>query len=303
MSDENDGPVFLVVAHTDSDMFTRLAKALYPHRVVAHIDRKSPQTEFERDAPSNVEFTESRVFVSWAGFSQVEAIEILLNHVREVPAKTPLVLLTGQDFPARNPEDFVHFLRKNESRQYVRSFDMRDATPKYTWQITRPHYQDIAPKSPRWLRRFLIFACRSTMRWHKLRAPDALHPRHGHANWVITREAATRIQEELARSEVRDFFKHTFAPDEKFVPTLLRSPDYESSRWNMPEGTFEGEGNWRYTNFHYIDASLRILTIEDLPAIRASGRYFVRKVATPASLPLIDALESSWKNKIDETPV
>lgn len=294
MNGELGGVIFLVVAHTDPVMFGRLVNSLQPFRVVVHIDKKSDEEPFRRAAPSNVEFTQRRVRVNWAGFSQIEAIEILLDHVAASAPSTHLILLTGQDFPSQNPAKFVDALRHSPGIQFVNHFLLDGSSRKYSWQVDRRHYQDLAPRLPRIARRAAIRILRVLTSWRRVQPPAGTAVSHGHANWVITREFASTVTRALADPRLRRYLRRVFASDEKFVPTILRSTSEATYDSRKCSGRYQGDGNWRYTNFHYIDPSLRILGMQDVDSIRRSGAYFVRKVTSSESLDLVDALEKSW---------
>ena len=46
-------------------------------------------------------------------------------------------------------------------------------------------------------------------------------------------------------------------------------------------------------NFHYIDASLdRYFTVDDYDELTGSGKYFVRKVTSARSSPLLDKIDA-----------
>lgn len=292
MASLTDSLVFLIAAHTDVAMFQKLTNALQPFRVVAHIDRKSNEKDFRSRVAPNVEFVSKRHRVNWAGFSQVKAIESMINHASDVHPDTYLCLLTGQDYPARSPRSFAKALASSGVPYFVRSFEISSSSEKYTWQVQRRHYQDLGARLPRPVQRGTIALARTVNSKRPAKIPSNVRLAHGQANWVVRRSVADQVLSHLGDPDMRKLLQRTFAPDEKFVPTILRSSvDFSE---NVEGSDFVGEGNWRYTNFHYIDPSLRVLDIRDYDAIRASGKFFARKVTSTQSASLTDALERSW---------
>lgn len=290
MSDR--GPVFLIYAHTDPAMLRELVLALQPYRVVIHIDAKSDIVPFQAAIGAMGEFTEERVAVYWADYSQVEAIEILLRHVKDAPAHTHLALLSGQDYPVRPIQDFAAHLKARPGIQFARSFVVAGSEQKYLWQVEKRHFRALPLGIPNQLRRVSMKALTLLASRPRPKAPAGLRVCHGQAHWVLTNECAQEVVG-AASNEVRGFFRRTFAPDEKYFHSLVASSRFAEMMSDGGPIAYRGPGNWRYTNFHYIDPTLRPLDLDDLEAIEASGMYFARKMTTKRSLALVHELRRS----------
>lgn len=287
----NVEPIFLIYAHTDPRMLGILVRALQPYRVVVHIDLKSEIEPFLDEAADLAEFTQSRVPVYWADYSQVEAMRVLVSHVADADPRAHLVLLSGQDFPVRPISSFARYLSEHPGQQFAHSFRIRDSEMKYFRQVNRRHYRAISPRLPLVLRRSLMKALELFARYPSPRPPEYLTVCHGQAHWVLTNECAQELLSSVP-DEVARFFRRSFAPDEKIVPSLLESSRFAAEEHHGGPVRYVGPGNWRYTNFHYVDKELRALTEADLPAVLESGKYFARKITSGTSSELLRLLSS-----------
>ena len=89
-----------------------------------------------------------------------------------------------------------------------------------------------------------------------------------------------------------DLFRTTYAPDEMFFHTLLWNSGWRSEVADPVLRPRAGRVTADFPHFHSVDRTLKgTRTLADLPAIEASGMYFVRKVASPQSAALLDALD------------
>jgi hypothetical protein len=293
-------PTFLVAAHTDPPMLARLVAALSPHPVVLHVDRKARRRPFERALSgvesSHVEWIEDRIRVDWADFSAVRAtLRLMERGVEITDPDDHLCFLTGQDL-ALLPIDAIEArLAQHRGRQLIRGFDI---TAAGAWQAYGHHL------TLRWMMGWALpvvlpprldFHQRNQLvrisRWRGRSAP-AIDPGvrvlHGHANWAITARVAREV---LALSpRLEPIFADAFAADEKFVHTAVGMLPRDLTGTDV-EVPYDGFGQWRYTNLHFINERWSTLTEADLPALRATDRLFARKVDSRASRGLLDLIE------------
>ncbi|GIG53788.1 beta-1,6-N-acetylglucosaminyltransferase [Demequina activiva] len=281
---------FLIYAHTDPEMFGRLVRRLAPHRVIAHIDAKSRLEPFLDSAPAHVEFTSTRVPVYWADYSQVEAMGVLLDHARDGDPHEHLAVLSGQDYPVRPVPEFVDFLHQHPRTQFIRSFKVADGGDKYRRQVSRRHFLDLPPQLPRTARALLYRMLLLVAAHPAPPPPPGLDVCHGQTHWVMTRECALEAYERLDEATAR-YFRRSFAPDEKVFHSLVPAGPFAEEIFDGSPVTFEGPGNFRYTNFHYVDPGLRPLVLSDLPLILGSRKFFARKITTADSGELLTALD------------
>lgn len=282
---------FLVSAHADPVMFGRLVARLAPARVIAHIDAKSDIAPFREVATPNVEFTPTRVPVHWCDWSQVTAMNLLVDQAAYGDPDDYVVWLTGQDYPMRPVAELEAFLAEHPGRQYAKCFRIAASNRHYQRQLDQWHVFDLPaawPKKVRDRTRQVLTALATPI---PKRAPAGLDVCQGHEHWVLTRacmlEARSRIDESTAK-----YLRRSWCPSEKIYQTIVASGPYAAQ---MAEGgpvPFEGRGLYKYTNLHFITPELRPLTLADAPAIEASGMFFGRKVTTADSTALLDHVDA-----------
>lgn len=84
--------------------------------------------------------------------------------------------------------------------------------------------------------------------------------------------------------------RQTFSPDEHFFHTLVGNSQFAAHSDGLQP--FEGRGTWRLANLHLIHPSLAHIYVDnDYKDIIASGKFFVRKVTTSQSTPLLNRLD------------
>lgn len=89
------------------------------------------------------------------------------------------------------------------------------------------------------------------------------------------------------------YFRTSFVPSELCIQTIVFNSPF-ASKGLLLEGEYPGLT--RLTPLHYIDygASIRVMTLEDLPVLRQSGKMFCRKVVSGESDTLIEKLKSDF---------
>jgi hypothetical protein len=134
--------------------------------------------------------------------------------------------------------------------------------------------------------------------WFNLRLPPRTPPvplYRGSAWMCLARPAAEYVVAAGRAPEHRRLMRYLRTiniPDEIAFQTLLAHSPLASTLDGWEEGAFRPEEKRVY--LHYIDwdparEDPAVLDLEDLPAIRASGQYFVRKVEPVRSAALMDA--------------
>lgn len=300
MTTQDKNVAFLIVAHGDIVHLRRLCEKISPYDTFVHWDAKS-------GLPPSIErvvFTQRRLHVFWAGFSQVDAtIELIRTALSSGRNYTHLVLMSGSCYPIRPVEDFVqhcanarncnlmNMMRVSESdflHQQVQRRYWRDGVLPYNWR-----------RSPRLLKieRFVRAVFNLLMSGlPKRRAPIDIF--HGSQWWALTLTAAKyAVQVYENDSKLVKFFKFTFASDDKFFHSVLRNSEHVSS---LPPLTDVGDsGVARTANFHVIDPSLaKWYGIDDLNVIQGSDKFFIRKVRTESSSELLDWIDANRLERI-----
>lgn len=282
---------FLIYAHTDPVMLARLTRRLAPHRVIVHIDAKSDEAPFRECVSRDVEFTRERVPVFWADYSQVRAMRVLIEHAAAGDPEEHLVMLSGQCYPARPIHELESHLDAHAGFQFIRSFHVFDSNANYVAQVERTHLLDIPTALPQPIRGATRRLVAAASRMKTREAPPGLTVCHGQTHWALTRACALDALARLS-PEIERYFRRSFSPDEKVFHSLVASGPFGAKIFGGSPVEFVGAGNYRYTNFHYIDPTLRELDHRDLEAILRSDQYFARKITTRRGGALMDALDA-----------
>ncbi|WP_079176577.1 beta-1,6-N-acetylglucosaminyltransferase [Streptomyces sp. MUSC 14] len=286
-------PVFAVLAHTEPGLFARLVERLAPHPVVVHVDARSRGDDFT--GVPRTTCVRERVAVRWGGFSVVRAMLALYRTALEFAQPSDhIVLLSGQCYPARPVAAFADYLATAPFRQHCRTAPLLDGAAAEGRVLKRWCFDalPIGP-GPSYLARAMLR--RGISELTPRRSPSVfgdIEPVSGSQWTALTADCVADLLGKAEDPRWENLFRTTLAPDEMFFHTLLwnsgRRAEVEDPVLRPRAGRITSD----LSNFHYVDRMLRgTRTLADLPAIEASGMYFVRKVASAQSAELLDALD------------
>lgn len=286
---------YLLLAHTDPRHFKNLIDAIhYQADIFVHVDAKSNLEDFRRlSLPENVYFLQERVSISWAGISMIDAtlqlIKVALNHPENY---SHLVLISGLDYPIKNPEFIYQTFIKNPKREFIKFIDMRESPTHYMKQIdTKTFIEPLWETSNKFLKMGEKGLRRaSQMLKLKNHWNEQIVPYFGSQWWALTPNCCQYILDYL--QEHPDYYqmnRQTFSPDEHFIHTLVGNSPFAENSTGLQK--FEGRGTWRLANLHLIHHSLsKYYSLQDWDEIKASDKLFVRKVNSTVSQQLIEKL-------------
>lgn len=296
-SDGRRTPIaYLVLAHTDPAQVARLCRALDDGAagVFVHVDAKCDMGPFrDQDLPACVQFTQDRVRVSWAAYSQVEAALRMLRDALAAPQRyARVVMLSGLDYPIKPTSALRELFDAHPRHEYIRFID---ASQPAHFRIFHEHYwfMEEIPWLPRGyvqtkLRRGFGRVLRKVV---KKRRPEGIVPAWGSAYWALTRECCEFVLEYMReRPDVVRWVKTSFAPDEQFFHTVVANSRFlHESDGFVP---YQAPSVHLLSNLHLIAPGLRkIHTERDFDDLVASPKYFVRKVTSRESGRLLDRLD------------
>ncbi|PPE71359.1 hypothetical protein IS481_05030 [Caldimonas thermodepolymerans] len=293
------GPVpevaYLILAHTDPAQVARLCRAIDDHAdIYLHIDAKFDIGPFrDQDLPRCVHFVEPRVRVSWGAYSPVEAtLRAMRAALDSGRPYRHLMMLSGLDYPIRPTAELRALFAQQPQHEFIRFIDA--SVPPH-FRIFHEYYwfmEEIPWLPSGWLqtkvRRGFGRLLRQVV---KKRRPTGIVPAWGSAFWALTRECCEFVMEYIQqRPDVVRWMRTSFAPDEHFFHTIVANSDF----------LFRSDGFVPYqapsvhllSNLHLIPPGLRkVHTESDFEALRASQKFFVRKVTSQASGALLDRID------------
>ena len=294
---------YIISAYKDAPHLARLVAALDDRAdFYVHIDLNADIHPFEEALGDKVTFV-PRHRISWGGWEQVEYQKELLAAVLHsgIPY-TRVVCLSGQDYPLWNNNAIHHYFEEHQDTEFIGGFNLTRCTVKQQLhKITHYHpFRDLPWKSI-WWKNKLIVASRKLAQILPIRkAPFApLEGKQadvyfGSDYWAITLPCARYVHEKLYTEEkLVKYFRTSFVPSELCIQTIVFNSPF-ASKGLLLEGEYPGLT--RLTPLHYIDygASIRVMTLEDLPVLQQSGKMFCRKVVSGESDTLIEKLKSDF---------
>jgi hypothetical protein len=287
---------FIVLAHADPRQCTRLVRALLKDdtaHIFLHVDLKSKHdfsTVTSLD-PARVHAVGERYTVTWSGFNMVRATLAAMKQALAFPVDFDyVVLLSGMDYPIRHPLELREYLRTRPYRQHINRVDVRESTEHYLKVVERYNFRDawLPARTPdKVLRKLATLALTPIRRTLPVGTICT-----GSSWWAMTAECARYVVAfaEIDR-EYAPFFRYVLASDEYYFHTVIQNSKFLPEA--VPITPYQGRGMWRTANLHVIHPSLtRIYALDHFDEIMGSGRYFVRKVTSEISGPLLDRIDA-----------
>lgn len=262
---------YLILAHADVPLLETLVRCLDDVRndIFIHWDAKSGPVPSIKALESRLCFLNERIKVNWAGFSMVQAEFLLLKKAYENGPYDYYHLLSGADLPIKS-QDYIHGeCERMKGTEFIAFAEAAKSELDYRVQHYFPFPEEF--KGAGFLKRAIrrIYVKAQDLVGYK-RTDAAI--RKGSQWFSVTQGFVEYLLSKEA--EVEKLFNHTFCPDELFIQTLcVNSPFNEKVR----KSESEFDGNLRYIK--WVDGTLLPITLEDLPELKASDRWFARKLS------------------------
>ena len=274
---------YLILAHNDIPLLQTLITCLDDSRndLFVHWDAKSGSLPQLKTKNARLFMLDQRVDVNWAGYSMVQA-EFLL--FRKAFANGPYAyyhLLSGADLPIKS-QHYIHAECEKRSGTEFIAF-----APASQDEIDfRVQHYFLFPerfKGANVLQRAARKAFLKAQEWTRYHRTHVLVKKG--SQWCsVTQDFVTYLLTKEA--EVKKMFDHTFCPDELFVQTVCANSPF-MARINRAVDEFEG--NMRFIKWN--KGELFPITMEDVPTLQASDRWFARKFSSNEK-ELIDAIQN-----------
>ncbi|MGI4794474.1 MAG: beta-1,6-N-acetylglucosaminyltransferase [Janthinobacterium lividum] len=294
---------FIVLCHHKPKLLLRLVKKLRHEDciTVIHVDGKSDASVFRATMPPELTAffvsDHERVAVHWCGFSMVDATLRSIRHALTVaPRIERFVLLSGVDHPLYPIGNILD--RLSGSEEFIRVDRVLDpnGTEWFDRCANRVFLGDNRWLNPRECGRTVDrLTRRIEQRLTRLTSYEA-PVFYGPSWWALTRSAIDHILHiERTHPEAIKWFRRTRSPDEMLFQTLMRASPFADRI--TQDATRAGGVNWPagLAGVHYAEfldgaASPKTLELKDLPALKASGALFGRKIDRSRSGALLEAL-------------
>lgn len=297
---------YIISAYQDAPHLARLVDALNEDAdFYVHIDQKADSRPFKELLGDKATFVPSH-WVSWGGWEQVEYQKELLAAVLHsgIPY-TRVVCLSGQDYPLWSNEEIHRYFDEHKETEFIMGMNLtRSANAQQLSRVIHYHFfRDLKWKSLWWKNKFIV-ASRILMKLLPFKKQPTTKIGYKEADiyfgsdyWGITLPCARYVYEKLcSEKELERYFKTSFVPSELCIQTLI---------FNSPFGKhalpYKGQyvGLYALTPLHYIvyGKSIKIMSLEDWPVLKQSGKMFCRKVVSGASDPLVEKIDAERKHE------
>ncbi len=271
----------LILAHKNPHQLERLINAMsHPgFHFYIHLDKKT------REAPFAYLFERADVFpirkrtkVYWAGWGTIQAT---INGFQEILPKNYdyINVISAQDFPLKPPDVLFNHLKENKGTEFITCESIDDE-----WKEAAPRIREY---------HLVNWRIKGKLRLQKL-ANRFLPPRKfpfnhtivGRANWfTLTREAVRYSLDCIEKHpKLSRYYKYCWGADEFIFSTILYNSPFRE---------------WIRNNLVYVDWATpvnnghpRILTIDDLGALKSTDKFFARKFDQDHDSRILDELEA-----------
>lgn len=284
---------YIVLAHSDPEMFGRLMRRLSHPNVAAfvHVDGRSDERPFAAAAEGlpNIHFVAERVRARWAAFSLVTStlrtFELALAHTGDTC--THFAVISGADYPLVNNEAILAFFAAHPDQQFIRRFALMDSGDGFQmWRVKGRYFREWADRFT-WKRRPL-FILERMLRAFPRRPPVGIRVVLG-SQWVALTRSCVAYCTARARQDrqLTRFFRPSFAPDEMFIHTLVENSSFAAQAHPVEpyhDITTIG-GPFHYSNIHILPPKVPIISAAEARQVLADrgNKLFTRKLSSTQS--------------------
>jgi hypothetical protein len=275
----------LILTHKNPAQLQKLIEAMdHPDMdFFIHVDKKTDIGPFLLlQKRPRVSFIKNRVKIYWAGYGTIQAT---INGFHEIlPGNYDYVnVISGQDFPLKTPDELLQHLQYNRGTEFITCETVGGEWPEAKVRMTDYHL--INWRIPGKHRLEML-----ANKFLPKRAFPFAFTIVGRANWfTITASAARYILDFLEKNRnVVRFFKYSWGADEIIFSTILYNSGFkEKIQPNLVYVDWRGQ----------TDGHPKILGVEDLHEMKASGKFFARKFDADRDSVVLDALEQNLQKK------
>lgn len=282
---------YLMMVHTQPNQLKELIKVLNCENTyfIIHVDLKTNINQFKNEiSGSNILFVENRVDCIWADFSQVQACLNMINTVKNCYEFSPfdrITLLSGQDYPIKGSNYIKNFLNNHKTTTFIDleelegihkknfySLKINYGSKRGEFTIFALHHYKLFIKN---LLQNKISLKQLSFIFKKKKLSQNLIEKKGSQWWSMPLYTINAILDyyNQHKTELNDFFQHTFCPDELFFHTI-----YNEISKNLKDN--ETKSSLTYVNWKRLNTSLPVTFLsEDLNELlsQSEGKLFARK--------------------------
>ena len=298
---------YIITAYMDPKQLKRLVEALGKQDVYIHIDNRRDINPFIETMSSvrnqHITFISERVKIGWGGYSQVVSLINLLKEVRASSKEYDrVVCLSGTDYPAKSIETIENNF--NSSQKFMNVCKVT-GNRKQSWRVLRYWKFDTNMNIPvvlskmykglynRVISQFIYKIGISKSEYVMIDGKKS-DIYFGSDYWSLTYKCCMYVLDCIERNiNLEKYFRTSFVPSELMIQTIVCNSKYKEEV-NVLECNSDGLIAYEtLCALHYeiYDKMIKIFTMGDYEAIKASGKLFFRKAYTGISDELLDRIK------------
>ena len=263
--------------------------------IYIHIDKKTGLREEQLkklNGHKNVFYLSQKYEINWGGINHLRAILDLSEKALEEKNNTYFHLITGHDYPIKNPDDFNQFETHNSNKIFMEFHSM----PYNKWQdggmdrLELYNFYDLIDGRKGIGEKFIKkFAKLQKVIGFKRKFDKGFPDLYaGSTYWSMSREAIEYVFKYLGNnSNFLKRFKYTFCSEEIFFQTILLNSHLKENIVNNNKRFIV----WEKRNGNY-PANL---DLTDYKNIKTSDALFARKFEYPVSSDLFIQIKKDVK--------
>jgi hypothetical protein len=295
---------YLILAHHQPAMLARLIRSLGSTgaKFFIHLDRRAalrPFIDKTGNPPATVFLQDAdRKIVNWGGFSQVAATLNLINAARRDGGFDRFCFLSGADYPIKPLSHIISAFASDDEFIQIQRRLVPQGGMTFEIRANRIFLGDHPFTNPRTGPKLITSILGGIERRLPREFPAGITLYYGLNWWCLTSPAIEAIFRAMqSEPAFTSWCRRTLSSDEIFFQTLIKKTEFASKVLYEYDAKTQQPGEI-FNAMHYIDwwngnpTVPRILEIEDLPALRATGALFARKFDEARSAPLLDAIDA-----------
>jgi len=278
----------MLFVYKDPDQVARIVRKLsHPNfDFYVHVDAKIDQQPFEfLESIDRVSLVKNRVKVRWAGLSFTQAILNTIQEILDTGKQYDFFnAMSGQDYPLVSAENFYSFFERRPGKSFLAIEKEGSEWWEHAYiRVHEYHFTDFDFKG----RYALQFLLNKIMPRRKIPFNYTLYGSNRATWWTISSECAVYLLKFISENpKVKRFAKFTWAPDEYLIPTLVMNSPLRSTV--VPE-------NYRYIDWSLGGSNPKILTVDDIDALKKTGMLLARKFDVKVDTKVLDLIDEFSK--------
>ena len=294
---------YMIFAYNSPEKVNRLVRALdYNCDFFIHVDKKRDVKSFEdklKDLP-NAYFCTERVVVNWAGWSQVEAILIMLRDAVKLSENySHIILITETDYPIWTNLEIEKYLTQNKDTEFVMAYNCTKSPVKTDLNRIKHVWWYDWPQWTPFIHKYVTKICNHTIfRFIPKKTTCMLDGKNvdvyfGQMLFAVTPKCARYILDIYHQDKMYNrYMKTTFAPCELYYQTIVFNSKFRlKTVQNGAEHEITKDFSWAPLHFYNYADKIKIYNEKSYGLLIKCGRPFFRKAIIGVSDDLMDMLD------------